>query len=64
MKQKTRKSAQARFKITKKGKILHRSIQLRHLRSQKSKRRIRRLKQMKPLLGTFKNKMKRMLGIK
>lgn len=64
MKQKTRKSAAARFKVTKSGKVLHRSQQLRHLRSQKSKRRIRSLKQMKQLTTTFSSKIKKMLGLK
>lgn len=64
MKQKTRKSAVARFKITKTGKLLHRSLQLRHLRSKKSKRRIRRLKMMKEIYGTFKSKLLKMLGKK
>lgn len=64
MKQKTRKSAAKRFKITKKGKVLHRSHHLRHLRSKKSKRRIRGLKQMKVVVGKYEKKIKRMLGIK
>ncbi|MBI3366796.1 50S ribosomal protein L35 [Candidatus Roizmanbacteria bacterium] len=63
-KQKTRKSALARFKVTKSGKLLHRSQQLRHLRSQKNKRRIRSLKRMKQVVGKFKSKLERMLGRK
>jgi len=63
-KQKTRKSASARFKVTKGGKLLHRSLQLRHLRSKKSKRRIRQLKSMKKVHGAFKSKLQKMLGIK
>jgi len=63
-KQKTRKSALARFKVTKRGKLLHRSQQLRHLRSKKSKRRIRSLKRMKSVEGTFKSKLLKMLGRK
>ncbi len=63
-KQKTRKSALARFKVTKRGKLLHRSQQLRHLRSKKSKRRIRSLKQMKQVVGKFKSKLMKMLGKK
>lgn len=63
-KEKTRKSATARFKITKRGKLLHRSQQLRHLRSQKGKRRIRSLKQMKQVVGVFKVKLERMMGRK
>ncbi|MDO8609550.1 MAG: bL35 family ribosomal protein [bacterium] len=63
-KQKTRKSAASRFKVTKNGKVLHRSIQLRHLRSKKGKRRIRSLKQMKQLNAIFSSKIKKMLGLK
>jgi ribosomal protein L35 len=63
-KQKTRKSALARFKVTKRGKLLHRSLQLRHLRAKKGKRRIRQLKQLKSLRGVFKGKLERMLGRK
>lgn len=63
MKQKTRKSAAKRFKVTKNKKLLHRSQQLRHLRAGKSKRRIRSLKRMKQLTGTFEKKMKKMLAI-
>jgi len=62
-KQKTRKSAAKRFKVTKGGKVLHRSQQLRHLRSAKSKNRIRRLKTMKETLGRAKMKIKKMLAI-
>lgn len=63
-KQKTRKSAAKRFKITGRGKLLHRSQQLRHLRSKKGKRRIRSLKLMKSVQGVFKAKLERMLGKK
>lgn len=63
-KHKTRKSAAARFKVTKNGKLLHRSLQLRHLRSKKSKRRIRQLKSMKKVHGVFKSKLLKMLGRK
>lgn len=62
-KQKTRKSAAKRFKITKTGKLLHRSHNLRHLNSKKSKRRLRRLKLLKPVEGRYKKKIKKMLGI-
>ena len=51
-------------KITKKGKILHRSQKIRHLRTVKGKRNIRRLKTMKQIKGTFEKKMKKMLGIR
>ncbi len=63
-KQKTRKSAVKRFKVTGTGKLLHRSQQIRHLRNVKGKKRLRSLKQMKQVEGAYKNKVKRMLGIK
>lgn len=63
-KQKTRKGAAKRFKVTKTGKVLHRSQKIRHLRSVKSKNQIRRLKQMKELKGTMAKKVKKMLGLK
>ncbi|MCA9372262.1 50S ribosomal protein L35 [Candidatus Woesebacteria bacterium] len=61
-KQKTRKSAAKRFKITGSGKVLHRSKGARHLMSKKSKKDIRRLKQDKEVQGTFKKKIKQMMG--
>jgi len=62
-KQKSRKSAVKRFKVTGTGKILHRGQGFRHLRSKKGKRKLRRLKQMKSVQGTFKRKLRKMLGI-
>ena len=64
VKQKTHKGAAKRFKITKNGKLLHRSINLRHLRNVKGKKHVRSLKQMKQLTGKFAIKMKKLLGIK
>lgn len=61
-KQKTHKSAVKRFRLTKKGKLLHRSHYLRHLRSKKSKKQIRRLKLMKQVYGKYKVKIKKLLG--
>lgn len=62
-KQRTRKSAAKRFKISGKGKLLHRSHYLRHLRSKKSKRQIRSLKMMKVVTGKYEKKIKKMLGV-
>lgn len=62
-KQKTRKAAVKRFKLTKGGKLLHRSHYLRHLRSKKSKAQIRRLKRMKLVTGAMEKKIKHMLGV-
>jgi large subunit ribosomal protein L35 len=64
VKSRTRKSAAKRFKVTKTGKVLHRSINLRHLRTIKGKRNQRRLKVMKELGGKFASKVKKMLGLK
>jgi len=64
VKQKTRKSAASRFRVTKNGKVMHRSKGFRHLRKVKGKRNLRRLKTMKPLVGKFAIKVKKMLGLK
>ena len=61
-KAKTRKSASKRFRLTKKGKLLHRSHYLRHLRSKKSKKRVRSLKKMKLVKGAYRKKIRKMLG--
>ncbi|HLC94010.1 MAG TPA: bL35 family ribosomal protein [Patescibacteria group bacterium] len=62
-KQKTRKSALKRFKVTKTGKLMFRSHGARHLRSNKSKKHVRHLLAPKELTGTFKKKVKKMLGV-
>lgn len=62
-KQKTKKAAAKRFKISAGGKLMHRSHHLRHLRASKSKRQIRDLKKMKVVEGTYEKKIKRMLGV-
>lgn len=63
-KQKSHKSAVKRFKVTGTGEILHRSQKIRHLKSAKSKRQLRALKQDKKVNGRFKSKIKKLLGIK
>ena len=63
MKQKTHKGASKRFKVTKNGKVIHRSHYLRHLRAKKGKKRIRALKKMKQVEGVFAKKIKQMLGV-
>ena len=63
-KQKTRKSVAKRYKLTKTGKLLHRSHYLRHLRSKKGKKRIRSLKMMKVVSGKYEKKIKKMLGVR
>ena len=64
VKSRTRKSAAKRFKVTKNGKVMHRSQNLRHLRTIKGKRNQRRLKLMKELGGKFASKVKKMMGLK
>jgi len=59
---KTRKSVAKRFKVTKNGKLLHRSHYLRHKRAGKSKKRIRRLKTMKQVKGRYAKKVRKMLN--
>jgi len=59
---KTRKSAAKRFKLTKNGKVLHRSQKLRHLRNTKNKSHIRALKRMKLVKGKNRIKIIKMLG--
>lgn len=63
-KQKTRKSAVKRFKVTGTGKVLHRQQGFRHLRSKKNKKWLRRKKMEREVTGTFKMKIKKMLAIK
>ncbi|NTU46801.1 50S ribosomal protein L35 [Candidatus Roizmanbacteria bacterium] len=62
MKQKTHKSAARRFKLSAKGKVLHRSNGLRHLRNNKQNKQIRGLKQMKEVTGIMGTKIKKLLG--
>jgi large subunit ribosomal protein L35 len=61
--QRVHKGAAKRFKVTKNGKVLHRSHYLRHLRANKSKRQIRRLKTMKQTEGVFAKKIRQLLGV-
>lgn len=61
-KQKTKKSVLKRFKITKKGKILHRAHGSRHLKSAKTKRRLRRQKILKKVVGSYARKVRMMIG--
>ena len=61
-KNKTHKSTARRFKVTAGGKVLHRSQHIRHLRSNKSKRQLRALKQDNEVEGKMKKKVLQMLG--
>lgn len=59
---KTLTSAARRFRVTKTGKVLYRSQNMRHLKRHKSKRSIRRARAPKQLTGRFAIKIKRLLG--
>ena len=63
IKQKTRKGVAKRFKITGSGKVLRRHQNMRHLRSNKSKKTKRNYRQNVEVTGKFARKIKRMLGI-
>lgn len=60
-KQKTRKSASKRFKLTKTGKLLRRKQNLSHRKKHKSKSQQRRAKRAVEMKGRFKSKIKRMI---
>ena len=62
MKKKSRKSLTKRIKITKTGKIMRRTQNMRHIRRHKSKAQIRRMKAPKFLNGALKKKIMMMLG--
>lgn len=62
-KQKTRKSASRRFKITATGKVLRRIQNSRHLRIKKSKRAKRRYRQYVEVEGKNAKKIKQMIGL-
>ena len=59
---KIRKSVANRFRITATGKVLRRSSFARHLKRKKTKKQIRRLKQIKTVEGKLAKKIKKLLG--
>ncbi len=61
-KMKTRKSVSKRFRVTKTGKVLRRTQNMRHLRRKKSKKQIRKYHVPKSVTGKMAIKIKRMLG--
>jgi large subunit ribosomal protein L35 len=63
IKQKTRKGAKRRFKITGSGKVMRRVQNQRHLRRKKSKKARRNYRRMVEVKGKWARKVKRMLGI-
>jgi large subunit ribosomal protein L35 len=62
-KQKTRKGAANRFKITGTGKIMRRTQNMRHLRANKSKKARRNYRRLHQVTGRNATKIKKMLGI-
>lgn len=60
-KQKTRKIVAKRFKITGSGKVLRRSVEMRHMRRKKSKKAIRKYRKYQEVKGKFARKIKQML---
>ena len=63
-KQKTRKSASKRFKVTARGKVLNRGQGFRHLRGKKNKKWLRAKKKNLEVSGRMKRKVLMMLGKK
>jgi large subunit ribosomal protein L35 len=63
IKQKTRKGVAKRYKITGTGKVLRRHQNMRHLRSNKSKKAKRNYRQTVQVTGKFAKKIKMMLGL-
>jgi len=62
IKQKTNKAAAKRLKITGTGKLMRRVSFGRHLRSHKSKKALRRYRQMKSVSGRIKRTANRLLA--
>jgi len=56
-KQKTRKSAVKRFKVSARGKLTHRAKGFRHLKAKKNKKWLRRLKKTVNVKGSYKRKI-------
>ena len=61
-KQKTRKSAAKRFKVTATGRVMHKKAGRSHLLSKKSSKRKRSLRRLGELTGGDKKRVERMLA--
>ncbi|MGH8909658.1 MAG: 50S ribosomal protein L35 [Egibacteraceae bacterium] len=61
-KQKTHSGAKKRFRVTKKGKVVHQRMGMNHILEKKSSSRKRRLNQESTLSGGDAKKIKRLLG--
>ena len=62
VKQKTKKSVVKRFKVTKSGKVLHRSNFARHLNTKKSSKRKRSLRKPKLTKKAYAKRIRKVLG--
>lgn len=62
-KRKSKRSLTRRVKVTKNGKIIRRTQNMRHLRSHKNKAQIRRMKTVKFLTGKTAKRIKKILGV-
>jgi large subunit ribosomal protein L35 len=62
-KQKTRNAVAKRFRITGSGKVMRRAQNRRHLRFNKSRKKIRTFRKPIEVTGKFARKIKRMLGL-
>ncbi len=63
MKGKTRKSLTKRFKVTKSGKVLRRTVGQDHLLSKKSSKKKRELRKMVEMSAPEAKKIKKLLGV-
>ncbi|KUK98495.1 MAG: hypothetical protein XE08_0534 [Parcubacteria bacterium 32_520] len=63
MKEKTRKSLTKRFKVTKSGRVLRRTVGQDHLLSKKSSDKKRNLKKMVEMSAPEAKKIKKLLGV-
>jgi len=59
---KINKSVSNRFKVTKNGKVLRKSSFLNHLRRNKSKKQLRRLKGKQAVTGRLARRVKKLMG--
>ena len=62
MKRKSKKSLTKRVKITKNGKVLRRTQNMRHRRAHKGAAQVRRMKAVKTLVGKTARRVKKILG--
>ena len=63
-KQKTRKSATKRFKVTGTGKITRRRSFARHLNTKKPRKKTRKAKKAVPVTGFYEKKLRKAMGLR